>query len=104
MRALFLAAGLALAAGSSWAQSATPLAQVPFAGYGEAHVWPDCISRVAGGAAWSAECRLSGKLMGDDFSVPLDHVFRLGNEPSGLTLRLGGPPRTSACAPREWSF
>jgi hypothetical protein len=99
VRALLLAAGVALASPSVWAQSATPLAQVPFAGYGEAHVWPDCSVHVAGGAAWSAECRLSGKLVGDGFTVSLDHAFRLGSAGCAITLPGVRTPAEITCTP-----
>lgn len=81
-------ASLTLAAALAWARSPTPLTEVPFAGYGDAHVWPDCTVKAAGGVAWSSECRLAGDLVGGDFSLPLDHAFRLGS--AGCSLLLPG--------------
>lgn len=79
------------------AQSATPLAEVPFTGYGDAQVRPDCTSRVAMGAAWSAECRLSGNFVGDGFTLPLDHAFRLGSTGCALELPGGRDEAAIAC-------
>ncbi|MPZ29561.1 MAG: hypothetical protein GEV13_00950 [Rhodospirillales bacterium] len=79
-------AALVLAAAAASAQDTTPLAEVPFAGYGDAHVWPDCTSRVVDGVAWVGDCRLSGNLVGDGFTVSLDHVFRFGSAGCALVL------------------
>ena len=95
------AAGVSLmfAAPLAAAQSATPLAEVPFTGYGDAQVRPDCTSRVAMGAARSAECRLSGNFVGDGFTLPLDHVFRLGS--TGCALALQGARHEASIACRR---
>lgn len=102
MRSLLGAAAgvsLSLAAALAWAHSATPLSQVPFAGYGDAHMRRDCILQVTDGAAWSSECRLSGKLVGDGFTVSLNHAFRLGS--TGCALALQGAHHEASIACRR---
>lgn len=74
---------LALASANAWAQ--TPPVRVPFAGYGDARVRLDCTS-VPRKDGWSSECDISGDIQGDDFTLPLDHAFRLGSAGCALVL------------------
>ena len=97
MRTLFLAGLGGLTALSAWAQPMTPLAEVPFAGYGEARVTRDCASQTIGASQWSGECRLSGDLAGGTFTLPLDHTFRFGSAGCALVLKGARSPADIAC-------
>lgn len=97
MRTLILAAAGPLFALSAWAQEATPLAEVPFAGYGEARVTRDCGSQTIGSSQWSGECRLSGNIAGGGFTLPLDHTLRFGSAGCALVLPGAHAPADIAC-------
>lgn len=88
---------LVLVAAAAVAQDTTPIAEIPFAGYGDASVKHDCRSNAVDPSAWSGECRLSGDFAGSGFAVPLDHAFHIDS--AGCVIAFSGAraPADIAC-------